>query len=116
MSIKKSDRRLKIKLKIRSKISGSVSRPRLAVFRSNTSIYAQLIDDLSGVTVASASSKDLKDFKGPKVEISKEVGKKIAELASGKGISEVVFDRAGYLYHGRVKALADAAREAGLKF
>src|SRR6187402_2878048 len=116
MAVSTQNRRAKIRAKIRSKISGSASRPRLAIYRSNASIYAQIIDDLSGTTLASASSGDLKKVKGTKVDLSKEVGKKIAELAVSKGVTEVVFDRAGYLYHGRVKALADGAREGGLKF
>lgn len=116
MTAIKELRRLKIRTKIRGKISGVSTKPRLAVFRSNTKIYAQLIDDATGVTLASSSTTDLKKVKGTKVEISKEVGKKIAEVAISKGISDVVFDRAGYLYHGRVKALAEGAREGGLKF
>ena len=116
MAVSTNSRREKIRAKIRSKISGSSIRPRLAVFRSNASIYAQIINDLNGETIASASTNDLKSAKGNKVEISKEVGVKIAQLAVSKGVTEVVFDRAGYLYHGRVKALADGAREGGLKF
>ena len=116
MSSQKVTRRLRIRRSIRKKISGTSSKPRLAVFRSNKGIYAQLIDDLTGHTLASASSADLKDVKGTKVEISKTVGQKIAEKAAGNGISEVVFDRGGYLYHGKIKALAEGAREGGLKF
>jgi len=116
MTLDKSLKRVKIKARIRSKVSGSSSRPRLAVFRSNQSIYAQLIDDLSGATIVSASTSDLKGTKATKVELSKEVGKKIAQLAVDKGINSVVFDRGGYLYHGRVKALAEGAREGGLNF
>jgi large subunit ribosomal protein L18 len=116
MAVSTQNRRAKIRAKIRSKISGSATRPRLAIYRSNASIYAQIIDDLSGTTLVSASTNDLKKAKGTKVDLSKEVGKKIAELAVSKGVTEVVFDRAGYLYHGRVKALADGAREGGLKF
>ena len=116
MANKKANRRERIKRGIRSKISGTSSRPRLSVFRSNSDIYVQLIDDATGVTVASASSKELKDAKGPKVEISKAVGQSIAQKAIQKGLSEVTFDRNGYLYHGRVKALAEGAREGGLKF
>jgi large subunit ribosomal protein L18 len=115
MAITSSLRRSKIKAKIRSIVSGTSARPRLAVFRSNKAIYAQLIDDITGATLCSASSGEIKS-KGAKSEISKEVGKKIAQVASTKGVTEVVFDRAGYLYHGRVKALADGAREGGLKF
>lgn len=115
--MKKSDRRLRIRRRIRKVSSGTEARPRLAVFRSNKEIYAQLIDDTKGVTLAAASSRD-KGFetKGTKIEIAKEVGKAIAEKAQGIGISEVAFDRGGNLYHGRVKSLADGAREAGLKF
>jgi large subunit ribosomal protein L18 len=116
MAVSKESRRLKIKTKIRSKISGISTKPRLAVFRSNSNIYAQLIDDSTGVTLATSSSSLLKSAKGTKVEISKTVGIELAKLASAKGVSEVVFDRAGYLYHGRVKALAEGAREGGLKF
>jgi large subunit ribosomal protein L18 len=117
MTLDKSSKRIKIKARIRSKISGSMERPRLAVFRSNQSIYAQLIDDLSGVTLVSVSSSSNSDsVKVPKVELSKEVGKKLALLAIEKGINSVVFDRGGYLYHGRIKALAEGAREGGLNF
>ncbi len=103
--------------RVRKKISGTSTRPRLSVFRSAKHIYAQVIDDVSGVTLASASSLD-KDFEGSggNVEGAKKVGAMIAERATQKGISEVVFDRGGYLYHGRVQALADSARESGLKF
>jgi large subunit ribosomal protein L18 len=116
MATKKDLRRLRIRKSIRKKISGTSGKPRLAVFRSNKEIYAQLIDDNNGFTLVSASSKELKDSKGTKVEISKTVGQKLAEKALSNGISEVNFDRGGYLYHGRVKALAEGAREAGLKF
>ena len=112
--ISKIERRIKIKTRIRGKISGTASRPRLSVFRSNKQIYAQLVDDLSGKTLAAASSKGIAE--GTKSEIAAKVGKAIAEKAIAAGISEVVFDRNGYLYHGRVKSLADAAREGGLKF
>ncbi len=112
--ITKIERRIKIKTRIRGKISGTASRPRLSVFRSNKQIYAQLIDDLAGKTLAAASSKGIED--GSKSEIAAKVGKAIAEKAMAAGISEVVFDRNGYLFHGRVKSLADAAREGGLKF
>ena len=114
----KSLRRQNIRHRIRRKISGVNVKPRLSVFRSNTEIYAQLIDDISGATLASASSKD-KDLaaqKSNKVEKSKLVGKAIARKASELGIKDIVFDRSGYLYHGRVKSLADGAREGGLKF
>lgn len=112
--ITKIERRIKIKTRIRGKISGTASRPRLSVFRSNKQIYAQLVDDLSGKTLAAASSKGIEE--GNKSEIAAKVGKAIAEKALAAGISEVVFDRNGYLFHGRVKSLADAAREGGLKF
>ncbi len=116
MATKKDLRRLRIRRGIRNKISGSTSIPRLSVFRSNTGIYAQLIDDLKGFTLVSASSRELDSVTGTKVELSKVVGQKLAEKALAKGINQVVFDRGGYLYHGRVKALADGAREGGLKF
>jgi large subunit ribosomal protein L18 len=111
----KSDRRIRIKAHIRHKISGTAQKPRLTVFRSNAQIYAQVIDDVQGVTVASASSLGLKE-KVSKVEQAAKVGALVAKVAQEAGISEVVFDRNGYLYHGRVKQLAAAAREAGLKF
>jgi large subunit ribosomal protein L18 len=116
MQLKKSSRREKIRYRIRKRITGTAERPRLSVFRSNTSIYAQLVDDETGHTLLAVSSKQLKDVKGKKVDISKEVGTQIAKQAVDKGISAVVFDRGGYLYHGRVKALAEGAREGGLKF
>ncbi|MEX0884285.1 MAG: 50S ribosomal protein L18 [Cyclobacteriaceae bacterium] len=116
MAFKKKLRRLRIKRGIRRKISGTDSRPRLSVFKSNTGIYAQLIDDLKGQTLASASSKELGSTANVNVSVSKEVGKKLAEKAVTNGLSEVVFDRSGYLYHGNVKALAEGAREGGLKF
>ncbi len=111
----KIERRLKIKAHIRTKVSGTAERPRLTVFRSNSQIYAQVIDDTKGLTLASASSLKITD-KITKTEKAAQVGKALAEAAIAAGISEVVFDRNGYLYHGRVKQLADAAREAGLKF
>ncbi|MFN0049963.1 MAG: 50S ribosomal protein L18 [Cytophagales bacterium] len=116
MSVDKASRRLKIRKRTRSVISGSGQLPRLAVFRSNSDIYVQLIDDSNGTTVTSVSSKELKSMKSPKLEVSKEVGKLIAQKAKDNGISTVVFDRGGYLYHGRVKALAEGAREGGLIF
>ena len=116
MATKKDLRRLRIKRSIRKKISGTGVKQRLSVFRSNTGIYAQIIDDIAGKTIISASSVELKSQKGTKSELSKSVGLKIAEKAKSNGISEVVFDRGGYLYHGRVKALAEGAREGGLKF
>lgn len=110
-----TNRRQRIKWSIRKKVSGTAERPRLTVYRSNTTVYAQLIDDTKGVTLASASSKEL-GLKGVKVDNSVQVGKKIAELAIANGIQTCVFDRNGYLYHGNVKAIADGAREGGLKF
>ena len=116
MSLNKSERRLRIKRGIRNKISGTANKPRLSVFRSNKNIYAQLIDDNAGVTLGSFSSAQVQSEPGNKVDASKAVGKGIGSLALEKGITEVVFDRSGYLYHGRVKSLAEGAREAGLKF
>ncbi|MCM1317832.1 MAG: 50S ribosomal protein L18 [Bacteroides sp.] len=110
----KIDRRNKIKARIRGRISGTAQRPRMTVFRSNKQIYVQLVDDLKGATLASASSKNITE--GTKIEIAAAVGKQIAQKALEAGITEVVFDRNGYLFHGRVKSLADAAREGGLKF
>lgn len=104
----------KIKYRIRKKITGTPDRPRLSIFRSNKNIYVQVIDDVNGKTVASASSKTL--GLGSNMEAAKAVGKLIAESAVSKNVSSVVFDRGGNLYHGRVKALADAAREGGLQF
>lgn len=111
---KKQDKRIRLKSKIRTKISGTVERPRLSVFRSNKFIYAQVIDDTTGKTVVSAS--DMKVVKGKKTDRSVEIGKEVAKLAIAKGIKTVVFDRNGFKYTGRVKALADAAREGGLIF
>ena len=102
--------------RVRAKITGTAEKPRLCVFRSNKNIEAQLIDDVNGVTLVSASSTQLKLGNGGNVEAAAKVGAALAEKAKGKGIEEVVFDRNGYLYHGRVAALADAAREGGLKF
>ncbi len=113
--VKKELRRLKIKARIRGKVSGTASCPRLTVFRSNKQIYAQVIDDEAGVTLASASSLKL-EAKGTKQEIAALVGAEVAKAAIAAGVETVVFDRNGYLYHGRVKLLADSAREAGLKF
>ena len=115
MSSNKEERRLKIRRRIRKTVSGTASRPRLSVYRSNNEIYAQLVNDVLGKTLAAASSKEISS-KGTRVELSKEVGKSLAEKAKANGIEAVVFDRAGYLYHGRVKSLADGAREGGLKF
>ncbi|MBS1645961.1 MAG: 50S ribosomal protein L18 [Bacteroidetes bacterium] len=117
MALKKSDRRVRIKHRIRKRISGTAETPRLCVFRSNAAIYAQLVDDKTGKTLAAASSLE-KGFKanGTKSEVSHQVGKAIAVKAKAAGIESVVFDRGGYLYHGRVKSLAEGAREGGLKF
>jgi large subunit ribosomal protein L18 len=113
-----SKKRLKIKSRIRATVSGSAARPRMSVFRSNKEIYVQLVNDLEGSTVLAASSADkgIADEQGTKTEIANKVGKLIAERAKEAGIDNVVFDRNGYLYHGRVKALAEGAREEGLKF
>ena len=113
----KNAQRLKRHIRVRGKISGTPERPRLSVFRSNANIYAQVIDDLNGVTLASASTLE-KEFDGAtgNVEAAKKVGKAVAERAKAKGIDTVVFDRSGYIYHGRVAALAEGAREGGLEF
>lgn len=114
----KTARRQRIRYNIRQKLAGTTAKPRLAIFRSNSDTYAQLIDDTKGVTIASASTKD-KDIaaqKGTKSEKSKLVGASIGRKAVELGVSEIVFDRGGYLYHGRVKSVGDGAREAGLKF
>jgi len=113
----KNAQRLKRHIRVRSKISGTPERPRLNVFRSNANIYAQIIDDVNGVTLASASTLD-KEFEGAtgNCEAAKKVGLLVAERAKEKGISVVVFDRGGYVYHGRVAALAEGAREGGLEF
>ena len=118
MALSKSERRKRIHLRIRNTISGTAQRPRLSVFRSNNEIYAQLVDDLSGKTLGAASSRDksIASDSGSKSDVAKLVGKAIAEKASQSGIETVVFDRGGYLYHGRVKQLAEGAREGGLKF
>ncbi len=102
--------------RVRSKLSGTAERPRLVVFRSNRGIEAQLVDDLEGKTIAAASWLQLKSFKGSKSDQAAEVGKLLAQRAKDAGVETAVFDRGGYLYHGRVKALADAAREGGLEF
>ncbi len=112
--ISKIQRRNKIKARIRGRISGTAERPRMSVFRSNKQIYVQVIDDLAGKTLVSASSKGITE--GTKCEIAAKVGEAIAQKALAAGINEVVFDRNGYLFHGRVKSLADAARNGGLKF
>jgi large subunit ribosomal protein L18 len=120
MAIKsrKEFRRFRIKKRIRKIVQGTPDRPRMTVFRSSKAIYVQLIDDQDGKTLVAASSmeKEMKDQKGTKTDIAKIVGKRVAEKAIQAGIEKVVFDRNGYLYHGRVKTLADAAREGGLKF
>lgn len=114
----KSNRRERIHLHIRTKISGTTIKPRLSVFRSNRDIYAQLIDDEKGQTLTAASSSDkaLKAVKSNKTDKARQVGQELAKKAVALGISECVFDRSGYLYHGRVKALSEGAREGGLKF
>ena len=118
MTVIKVKRRQRIRNRIRKIVNGSEARPRLSVFRSNKEIYAQIINDGSGSTIVAASSRDkeLSKTKGSRTEISAMVGKSIGEKAIKAGISEVSFDRSGYLYHGRVKSLAEGAREAGLKF
>ncbi len=118
MALSRTDRRQRIRFRIRKTVSGTATTPRLAVFRSNKEIYAQVIDDVNGVTLASASSRDkeIAKAKGNKTEIATLVGKAVAEKATKAGVEKVAFDRGGYLYHGRVKSLADGAREAGLKF
>ena len=114
MTTKKAIRRIKIKYRIRKSVNGTAERPRLSVFRSNKQIYAQVINDLTGTTLASASSLGLETM--PKKEQAAKVGALVAEKALAAGITSVVFDRNGYLYHGRVKELADAARNGGLNF
>lgn len=118
MALSKQDRRNKIRMRIRKEIVGTAERPRLSVFRSNKEIYAQLVDDVEGKTLAAASSRDKEvgATEGSKQEIAAAVGKSLAERALKAGIESVSFDRGGYLYHGRVKSLADGAREGGLKF
>ncbi len=117
MALSKLERRQRIKHRIRKIVSGTAEQPRLSVFRSNKEIYAQLVDDITGTTLVSVSSRDKEiEATGSKLEVAKLVGKSIAEKANKAGFEAVAFDRNGFLYHGRVKALADAAREAGLKF
>jgi large subunit ribosomal protein L18 len=116
MSLTKSDRRQRIKFRIRKIVSGTAARPRLSVFRSNKEIYAQLIDDVNGITLLAASSREKGINKGTNVEIASAVGKLVAEKAVAAGIDTVTFDRGGYLYHGRIQSLAEGARSAGLKF
>jgi len=118
MALSKTDRRQRLRFRIRKIVSGTTERPRLAVFRSNKEIYAQIIDDVSGKTIIAASTrdKDIDVSKSNKVDAAKLVGKTIAEKAVKAGIEIITFDRGGYLYHGRVKSLAEGAREGGLKF
>ncbi len=112
----KATSRFKIHKRIRKKISGTAERPRISIYRSNSEIYAQLINDEAGHTLLSASSRDLKEITGNKTEKSKQVGVALAKMAAEKGITSAVFDRGGFLYHGRVKAIAEGAREGGLQF
>ncbi len=116
MSLTKPERRQRIRFRIRKTISGTATNPRLSVFRSNKEIYAQLIDDVNGVTILAASSREKEIGKGTNVEIAAAVGKLVAEKALKAGIDTITFDRGGYLYHGRIKSLAEGARAAGLKF
>ena len=119
MALSKRERRMRIKKRIRKKVNGTLDTPRLSVFRSNKQIYVQLVNDLTATTLLSASSSD-KDIASQtvknKIETASLVGKKLAEIAKEKNIASVVFDRGGYSFHGRVKALAEAARKGGLKF
>jgi large subunit ribosomal protein L18 len=116
MSLTKSERRQRIKFRIRKIVSGTATKPRLSVFRSNKEIYAQLIDDVNGVTLLAASSREKEVGKGTNVEVATAVGKLVADKAVKAGLENVTFDRGGYLYHGRIKSLAEGARAAGLKF
>ena len=118
MALIKNDRRQRIKNRIRKIVVGTATQPRLSVFRSNKEIYAQIVDDVTGKTISAASSrdKDISSAKGTKTEIAALVGKSVAEKALKAGVEKIAFDRGGYLYHGRVKSLAEGAREAGLKF
>ena len=118
MALTKTERRQRIKNRIRKIVNGTASRPRLAVYRSNKEIYAQIIDDVAGKTLAAASSRDkeVKDASGTKSDIAELVGKNLADRAKKAGVETISFDRGGYLYHGRVKSLAEGAREGGLKF
>ncbi len=118
MALTKNQKRLRIKSRIRKVVSGTEARPRLAVFRSNKEIYAQVVDDVTGKTISAASSrdKDISSAKGTKSEIATMVGKSVAEKALKAGVETIAFDRGGYQYHGRVKSLAEGAREGGLKF
>ena len=110
------NRRTRIKAHIRHKVTGTAQKPRMTVFRSNTQIYAQLIDDVNGVTLLAASSREKEIGNGTNIEVATAVGKLVAEKALKAGIEVVTFDRGGYLYHGRIKSLAEGARAAGLKF
>jgi len=116
MSITKESKRLRIRLGIRRKISGTAERPRLAIFKSNKSIYVQAIDDVAGNTLAFSSSADIGQAGKGNIEVAKLVGAKIAEKLKGLGLETAVFDRGGYPYHGKIKSLADGAREGGLQF
>ncbi|MBP8724525.1 MAG: 50S ribosomal protein L18 [Saprospiraceae bacterium] len=116
MKKSKTINRQKIRYRIRKKISGTEEMPRLSVFKSNTGIYCQLIDDTQGITLCAASSKEKDMSKGSKSEMARQVGNRIASRALAKNISRIVFDRGGFIYHGRIKALAEAAREGGLAF
>ena len=116
MSLTKSERRQRIQYRIRKTVSGTAAQPRLSVYRSNKEIYAQIIDDVNGVTLVAASSRDKGVTGGTKIETANAVGKLIAEKALKAGVSTISFDRGGNLYHGRIKSLAEGAREAGLKF
>ena len=116
MSLNKSERRQRIQYRVRKTVSGTAARPRLSVYRSNKEIYAQIIDDVNGVTLVAASSREAGVTKGTKIETVASVGKLIAEKALKAGVETISFDRGGNLYHGRVKSLAEGAREAGLKF
>ncbi|WP_395093640.1 50S ribosomal protein L18 [Vaginella massiliensis] len=116
MALSKVEKRQRIKRRVRRNIFGTAEKPRLTVYRSNKEIYAQIIDDLTGATIVSASSREKGTATGTKTEVSTAVGKALAEKAIAKGVETVVFDRNGFVYHGRIKALADGAREGGLKF
>lgn len=116
MALDKASKKLRIKRGIRNKVKGTAARPRLSVYKSNTAIYGQLIDDINNHTLSSASSKEIGDLKSVNVKRSKEIGKKLAEKAIANGISKVVFDRNGFIFHGKLKAFAEGAKEGGLKF
>jgi len=116
MSNTKTERRTRIRMGVRKKVEGTTARPRLSVFRSNKVIYAQIIDDIKGHTIVAASSVEVDKKGGVNLSISRTVGKKVGVKAVASGVKDIVFDRSGYLYHGNVKALAEGAREGGLKF